>query len=52
MDKSKLKHVLTGNTGYFIKEYKPTGKPYTTQIQMDNGKIYFAPSNEFIKLQL
>lgn len=43
-------HIHTGNTGVFIKEYKPTGKPYTTQIKMNNGKIYFAPSYEFNRI--
>ncbi len=40
-------HIETGNTGKFIKVYKPTGKPYTMQIMLDNGSVYFAPKSEF-----
>lgn len=43
----RLKHKLNGNTGDFVKEYKPTGKSMTTQIILSNGQIYFAPSKEF-----
>lgn len=42
-----LMHIITGNIGVFLKEYKPTGKPFTTQIKMEDGRIYFAPSHEF-----
>lgn len=42
-----LRHRATGNVGLFLKEYKPTGKPYTTQIQLSDGRIYYAPSCEF-----
>ena len=43
----RFTHIETGNTGEFIKVYKPTGKPYTMQIKLDNGRIYFAPKVEF-----
>jgi hypothetical protein len=46
-DNKTLRHKLTGNVGIFIKEYQPTGKSLTTQIQLDDGKTYFAPSHEF-----
>lgn len=42
-----LIHRLTGNTGIFIKEYYATGHGYLTQIKMDDGRIYYAPSGEF-----
>ena len=42
-----LEHIHTGNVGVFIKEYKPTGMNCTTQIRLEDGRIYFAPSNEF-----
>lgn len=45
-----LKHLLSGNIGKFLCEYKPTGHCLTTQIKLETGKIYFAPSHEFIKL--
>jgi hypothetical protein len=45
-----LKHNLTGNTETFIKEYKVTGGGWTTQIKLSDGRIYFAPSNEFIEI--
>lgn len=47
----KLYHKPTGNTGIFIKEYYPTGKPLTTQIKLSDGKIYFAPSYEFERIK-
>lgn len=42
----KMIHVPSGITGTFVREIKPTGKPYTTHIMTDTG-IYFAPSYEF-----
>lgn len=45
----RMIHALTGIMGTFIKEYKPTGKPYTTQIMTIKG-IYFATSYEFAEL--
>lgn len=45
----ELLHLPTGIKGIFIKEYKPTGRNYTTQIMTDKG-IYFAPCSEFIEL--
>lgn len=46
----KLKHLLTGNEGIFIKEYYVTGLGYTTQIKLTDGRIYYAPSYEFITI--
>jgi hypothetical protein len=46
----KLKHIISGNCGLFFKEYKPTGKPITTMIKLDDGNFYFAPSIEFTKI--
>lgn len=43
----KLIHTPTGNVGVWVKKYKPTGKPETLQIKMENGQIYFAPFDEF-----
>lgn len=43
----KLIHILTGNIGVFIKEYYVTGRGYTTQIRLSDGRIYYAPSIEF-----
>jgi len=48
----KLKHIYTGNVGCFIKEYRPTGRSLTTQIKLDDGRIYFAPSCEFTELEI
>ena len=45
----KLLHIPTGQNGEFVKEYQPTGKSQTTQIKLNDGRIYFAPSNEFIE---
>jgi len=43
----RLIHILTGNTGVFLKEYYVTGRGYTIQIKLDDGRIYYAPSIEF-----
>ena len=43
----RLIHVQTGNIGVFLKEYYATGHGYLTQIKMDDGRIYYAPSCEF-----
>lgn len=51
MEVKYLKHVFTGNEGVLIKEYKPTGKPYTFQIKLADGRIYFAPSSEFTPIK-
>jgi hypothetical protein len=42
-----FRHKFTGNVGYFVKEYEPTGKPLTMQIKLADGRIYFAPKHEF-----
>lgn len=42
-----FRHVPTGITGFFIKEYKPTGKPLTMQIKLLDNRIWFAPKSEF-----
>lgn len=47
----RLIHKLTGNTGIFIKEYYVTGVGYTTQIKQDDGRIYYAPSHEFVEIK-
>jgi len=46
----RFQHIENGNSGIFVKEYKPTGKPKTMQIKLDDGSIYFAPSDEFKQL--
>lgn len=43
----RLKHILSGNIGVFLKEYYVTGRGYATQIKLDDGRIYYAPSHEF-----
>ncbi|WP_329805436.1 hypothetical protein [Flavobacterium facile] len=43
----RFTHIETGNTGVFVKHYKPSGKPYTMQIKLDDGRIFFAPKSEF-----
>jgi hypothetical protein len=43
----RLIHIPTGKVGVCIKEYKPTEERYTIQIQMDDGRTYFAPYSEF-----
>lgn len=50
MDNNRLKHIGTGNIGVFIKEYYATGHGYLTQIRLDDGRIYYAPSCEFVKI--
>lgn len=45
-----LIHTLTGNIGEFIKEYRPMGMSLTTQIRLKDGRIYYAPSSEFVKI--
>lgn len=47
----RLRHTLTGNVGKFLKEYVPTGMFSTTQIRLDDGRIYYAPSSEFEKIK-
>lgn len=42
-----LQHIPTGKKGLFLKEYKPTGRSLTIQIQMSDGRIYSAPASEF-----
>lgn len=42
-----LIHPLTGNIGIFVREYYVTGRYYTTQIKLGDGRIYYAPSSEF-----
>lgn len=49
-ESEKLKHLGTGNIGVFLKDYYVTGRGYTTQIKMDDGRIYYAPSYEFVKI--
>lgn len=45
-----FRHIPTGHTGFFIKEYKPTGKPLTMQIKLLDDRIWFAPNFEFERL--
>lgn len=45
-----LKHILTGLTGTFVKEYYATGYGYLTQIRLFNNEIYYAPSCEFVNV--
>lgn len=46
--KKILRHILTGNEGLLIKEYRPTGGVTTFQILLPDGRIFFAPYFEFI----
>jgi hypothetical protein len=46
-DMPRLLHKETGNVGVFIKEYRPTGCPMSTQIQLEDGRVFYAPSSEF-----
>lgn len=46
-----LIHISTQQKGTFIKEYYVTGKGYTTQIRLKDGRIYFAPSIEFTEVK-
>lgn len=50
MAELRLKHIHTGNIGVFLKEYYATGHGYLTQIIMDDGLIYYAPSFEYIRV--
>ena len=43
----RLIHIHTQNVGTFLKEYYVTGHGYLTQIKMDDGRVYYAPSCEF-----
>ena len=45
-----FRHIPTGHTGFFIKEYKPTGKPLAMQIKLLDNRIWFAPKCEFERL--
>jgi len=45
-----LKHLLSGSVGTFIKEYYATGHGYLTQIELADGRIYYAPSYEFVTI--
>ncbi len=43
-----FKHLPTGITGEFLKEFKATGRMYhSTVIRLDDGREYVAPSHEF-----
>lgn len=45
-----FRHIPTGHTGFFIKEYTPTGRPLTMQIKLLDGRIWFAPKCEFERI--
>jgi len=45
---TKLKHVYEGVSGELIKITYPTGKPMTFVIKLNDGRVYFAPSGEFV----
>lgn len=48
MDKERtLVHIYTGNVGKFVKEYEDPGIGLMTQIELKDGRIYYAPSREF-----
>jgi hypothetical protein len=49
-NRTMMVHTFTRNMGKFVKEITPTGKNPITIIQMADGREYFAPSNEFVKL--
>lgn len=40
----------SGITGFLAREYKPTGKPLTIMIKLFDKRLFFAPKNEFEKL--
>lgn len=47
-----LKHLPTGITGEFLKEFKATGRMYhSTVIKLDDEREYVAPSHEFAGMQ-
>lgn len=51
MDSNKtLQHSITRIKGKYIKEYWRPYWGYTTLIKLDNGRLYFAPTCEFIEL--
>lgn len=45
-----LEHIPSGRQGVFVKSYISTGHGEITQIKLDDGRIYYAPSVEFQKL--
>lgn len=45
----KLIHIGTGIVGLFLKSYYPTASARTLQIKCSNGKIFYAPYNQFRK---
>lgn len=46
-----LLHKHSGNYGEYVKHYTPTSGINTTQIELSDGSIYFAPSSEFLLLE-
>ncbi|MFT4168218.1 MAG: hypothetical protein QM653_03755 [Dysgonomonas sp.] len=46
-----LQHFPTGKIGLFLKEYTPSGRGLTIQIQLSDGRIYFAPAYEFFPIK-
>lgn len=45
----RLMHV-SGITGIFSHQHKPTGKPLTVTIITDDGRKFFAPAHEFTEI--
>ena len=44
----RLKNKTNGVEGEFIKKYWVTGRGYTTMVRCDDGRKYYAPSDEWV----
>lgn len=46
----RLVHKNLGIKGYFLKDYYPTGGARTLQIKCDDGRVFYAPYRDFVKI--
>lgn len=46
----RLVHKKLGIRGYFLKAYYPTCSARTLQIRCDDGRVFYAPYTDFIKI--
>lgn len=46
----RLMHKSLGVTGAYLKDYYPTCSKRTLQIKCDDGRIFYAPYIDFVKI--
>lgn len=47
----RLRNRINGIEGEFIKKYWVTGRGYSTIVKCNDGREYYAPSNEWELIQ-